>query len=100
MTDAEKKHKWWQRSDHKDDHDHDHDHEHDTEAGDATSPGTGFADPAAEMEAEAEATRAHGDTAPGHTEAPEDDERSHLNDFSDDGYDDRQSDGLPRMPGE
>jgi hypothetical protein len=66
--------------------------------GDSTSPGPGLADTAPELAAESE--EGLHDPDPGHTEPPSDDERTHEADFAPDGYDDRETDSLPRMPGE
>jgi hypothetical protein len=68
------------------------------ERGDPTAPDPGLADAAPELQAESdEGIR---ETDPGHTEPPLDDERSHEADFAPGGYDDRETDGLSKMPGE
>jgi hypothetical protein len=68
-----------------------------SDGGDLTSPEPGLADPAAQIAAErGGADHDHR----GHDEPPADDERGHEADFAPDGYDDRETDTLPRMPGE
>jgi hypothetical protein len=65
---------------------------------DSTAPEPGLADVAPQLAAESE--EGLHDRNPGHTEPPSDDERGHEVDFAPDGYDDRETDTLPRMPGE